>query len=144
MDTHRFALFRGGLFVSAACCLSIGVYVGMPSGLFDVFSKVGADAQLPLEALAVDQVKVDDVIAPAPRESRSHSIARRPSRGESLMQPHMQATRTTRGQSQGDPHHQEIWKSRDASAARAIGRDAHERKPGVVRSIHYEDFKHWT
>ncbi|HEY4352997.1 MAG TPA: hypothetical protein VGN31_17325, partial [Paraburkholderia sp.] len=59
MDTRRFALLRRGLVLSGACVVA-GVYIGMPTGFADVFSKVGADAQTPLETLAVEQVKVDD------------------------------------------------------------------------------------
>jgi|ERR1700758_3190756 hypothetical protein len=142
MDTHRFALFRRGLLVSAACCLSIGAYLGMPTGLVDTFSKVGADAQLPLETLAVEQVKVDDdVIAPAHREMRTHNLVRDPS-GAAPLPP----LRPPHSRSPGQPHHQAIWESRDASASasRATGRDTRERRPGVVRSIRFDDFKHWT
>jgi hypothetical protein len=140
MDTRRFTLFRRGLMVSAAC-VAIGIYIGMPSGFVDVFSKVGADAQMPLETLAVEQVKVDDaMMAPVRRETHTRELARNPSRNEAPMR----QLQTPRSQSPGEPHHQAIWESKDAAAAHSGGRDARERTPGVVRKIRYEDFKHWT
>ena len=149
MDTRRFALFRRGLVLSAAC-VAAGVYIGMPAGFADVFSKVGADAQTPLETLAVEQVKVDDdVMTPVHRETRARKLARNPSHtgwpGDAsplrpLQTPHKQSL----GSTQDGPHHHAIWESKDASTARGTGRDARERTPGVVRKIRYEDFKHWT
>ncbi|MDQ7976968.1 hypothetical protein QYH69_06880 [Paraburkholderia sp. SARCC-3016] len=149
MDTRRLALFRRGMFFSAACVMG-GVYVGMPAGFVDAFGKLGAQAQTPLETLAVEQVKVDaDQMAPVRRESGARELARNPSHSDSardaaplrpLRAPHGQPS----GSMQGEPRHQGIWESKDASAARATGRDAHERTPGVVRKIRYEDFKHWT
>jgi hypothetical protein len=139
MDTRRFALFRRGMFVSAAC-VAIGVYLGMPTGFVEVFGKVGADAQTPLETLAVEQVKVDDdVMTPVRRDAHPRELARNPSRNDAPLRP----LQTPRSQSAGE-HHRAIWESKDASAARPAGRDARERTPGVVRKIRLQDFKYWT
>jgi hypothetical protein len=144
MDTRRFALFRRGLVFSAACVVA-GVYIGMPTGFTDVFSKVGADAQTPLEALAVEQVKVDDnEMTPARRETRARKLARNPVRNESPLRPLQTPHRQSLGSTQDGPHHQAIWESKDASTTRGTDRDARDRTPGMVRKIRYEDFKHWT
>jgi hypothetical protein len=149
MDTRRFALFRRGLLFSAAC-VAAGVYIGMPTGFADVFSKVGADAQMPLEALAVEQVKVDDdAMTPMRSETRVRKLARNPSHhampsDASPLRPLQTPGRQSLSSAQDGPHHQAIGESKDASAARGTGRDARERTPGVVRKIRYEDFKHWT
>jgi len=145
MDTHRFALFGRGLLVGAAC-VATGVYIGMPAGFADVFSKVGADAQTPLETLAVEQVKIDDdLMPPVHRETRARKLARNPSHNsDSPLRPLQTPHRQSSGSAQDGPHHQGIWESKDASPARGTGRDARERTPGVVRKIRYEDFKHWT
>ncbi|WP_459708302.1 hypothetical protein [Paraburkholderia sp. 2C] len=149
MDTRRFALFRRGLFFSAAC-VAAGVYAGMPTGFADVFSKVGADAQMPLETLAVEQVKVDDdAVTAMRRETRVRKLARAPSHNASPgdaspLRPLQTPRRQSLGSAQDGPHHQAIGESKDASAARETGSGARERTPGVVRKIRYEDFKHWT
>jgi hypothetical protein len=150
MDTRRFALFGRGLLFGAAC-VAAGVYIGMPAGLADVFSKVGADAQTPLETLAVEQVKIDDdLMTPIHRETRARKLARNPSHSSDLpgdaspLRPLQTPHRQSLGSAQDGPHHQGIWESKDASGARGTGRDARERTPGLVRKIRYEDFKHWT
>jgi len=37
-----------------------------------------------------------------------------------------------------------LWRSRDSSALRRDVGATHERAPGFVHSIRFEDFKHWT
>ncbi len=76
MDTRQFTLFRRGLLVSSACCLSIVAYLSIPAGFVDTIDKVGQDTALPLETLAVEQVKVEETDnAPAPNERRVHTPA---------------------------------------------------------------------
>jgi hypothetical protein len=102
---------RRALLVSAAGCLSISVYTGVPAGLADALNKVGNAAQLPLETLAIEQVA--------------------DARGEAALagQPMPAAS---------------VWQSRESTTIRRDVRAAHERAPGVVHSIRFEDFKHWT
>ncbi|CAB3764799.1 hypothetical protein [Paraburkholderia humisilvae] len=146
MNTRRFALLRHGLVVSTAGCLSIGVYLGMPSGFVDTFNKVGADTELPLETLALDQVKVDEeVMASTRRKTGTHGVVRETLGVDPLIRPTLLLPlRPPRSRAQGPAHHQAVRESGAASTARSSAHDAQDRKPGVVRSIRFDDFKHWT
>ncbi|MFC0401585.1 hypothetical protein [Paraburkholderia rhizosphaerae] len=145
MDTRRIALLRRGLLVSAASCVSIGMYVGGPSSFADTFNKVGADTELPLETLAIEQVKVEEeIISRAHRDTRTRSLMRDRSRTAPSMQFDAPAAQTSRGTTQGPVRDPAFWESRAASTTRPTGRDTHESTPGVVRSIRFEEFKHWT
>ncbi|GAB2901586.1 hypothetical protein GCM10027093_43070 [Paraburkholderia jirisanensis] len=110
MQTHPSAWVRRALLISAAGCLSISVYTGVPAGLADALDKVGNAAQLPLETLAIEQVT----------DARDAALAGQQMPAAS------------------------VWQSRDSATIRRDVRAAHERAPGVVHSIRFEDFKHWT